>query len=148
MNNTWLRRFHLIATVGGGFAGLAICLATVTGNWAQLKASAVVLMLAFAALCVWAIYLGVKLFEGRDVRRGLRFFYIIQLLNFTTPWFSFHAGFGLMLYLGVLADGQNFRIQLGADWTTSFLSGDSWSVAINVVPIIVLSIMNRLSNET
>jgi len=136
--NHWLRRNHLIFTVGGGFTGLAVSLATLIGNWSGLTKLAVILVLAFCALCGWAIVVGLRLSEGAADLPQLRLFYLIQIPNFTSPLLSFHAGFGVMLYLGSLPNGQNIQAQLGADWNGAILNGNGWTFAINVIPIILL----------
>jgi hypothetical protein len=144
---TWIRRFHLATTIGGGFTGLAIGLAALLNNWPQLKVLAILLVLAYCLLCVWSISVGFRLAEESDVSPELRFFYLVQIPYFTTPALSFHAGFGFMLYIGTLTTGRNVQVQLGADWNTALFHGDGWLFAVNVVPIIVLWIMRR-SNKS
>ena len=139
----WLQRINVITTVGGGFTGLAISLATLVSNWPQLKPLAVLLVLGFCVLCTWAICIGLLLAEGVDAGRGLTIFYVLQIPNFTTPVLSFHAGFGFMLYIGVLSNGQIIQGQLGADWNAGLRSGDSWSFAINLFPILLLWLLRR-----
>jgi hypothetical protein len=144
---TWTRRFHLATTIGGGFTGLAVGLATLLNNWPQLKVLAVLLVVAYSLLCVWSIWVGFRLAENENVDPELRFFYLIQIPYFTTPALSFHAGFGVMLYIGTLSTGRNIQVQLGADWNTALFHGDSWLFAINVVPISVLWLIRR-SNKS
>jgi hypothetical protein len=141
--STWTRRFHLATTIGGGFTGLAVGLATLLNNWPQLKLLAVVLVLAYCLLCLWCISVGLRLAENSEVGVELRFFYLVQIPYFTTPALSFHAGFGVMLYIGTLSTGRNIQGQLGADWNTALFHGDGWLFAINVVPILMLSLMRR-----
>jgi hypothetical protein len=143
----WLRRFHVIATVGGGFTGAALGLATLVGNWSQLNALAILLVFGLFSLCAWAITVGLRLSEGTDVHRELRLFYILQVPNFTTPVLSFHAGFGLMLYVGALPNGRNIQAQLGADWNGSILHDSGWFLAINIIPMIMLWLLQR-SNKS
>jgi hypothetical protein len=144
---TWIRRFHLATTIGGGFTGLAVGLATLLNNWPQLKVLAVLLVVAYCLLCVWSIWVGFRLAENDNVDPELRFFYLIQIPYFTTPALSFHAGFGVMLYIGTLSTGRNIQAQLGADWNTALFHGDGWLFAINVVPISVLWLIRR-SNKS
>jgi hypothetical protein len=145
--HTWIRRLHLATTIGGGFSGLAVGLATLLSNWPQLKVLAVVLVLAYCLLCVWSISVGVRLAENSNVDEELRFFYLVQIPYFTTPALSFHVGFGFMLYIGTLSTGRNIHAQLGADWNTALFHGDGWLFAINVVPILVLWLIRR-SNKS
>jgi hypothetical protein len=139
----WLRSFHIISTVGGGFTGLALGLATLLNSWSQLELLAILLVLAFGALCVWAISLGLRLANRTDVRHELLFFYVLQIPHFTTPVLAFHAGFGLMLYVGILPDGQNLRAQLGTDWSAAIVGEQRWLLAINIVPVVVLWLLRR-----
>jgi len=145
--STWTQRFHLATTIGGGFTGLAVGLATLLSNWPQMKVLAVLLVLAYCLLCVWSISVGIRLAENGNVGPELRFFYLIQIPYFTTPALSFHVGLGFMLYIGTLSTGRNVQAQLGADWNTALLHGDGWLFAINVVPILVLWLMRR-SNKS
>ena len=139
----WIRRIHILATIGGGFVGLAVGLATLVNGWGQSKVLAVVLVLAYCVLCLWSIALGLWLVEGEDVGSDLRVFYFLQIPWVTTPVISFHAGFGAMLYLGVLPNGRNIQAQLGADWNTAFLTNEGWFLAINVVPLVMLWLARR-----
>jgi ABC-type transport system involved in multi-copper enzyme maturation permease subunit len=143
----WLQRINVIATVGGGFTGLAVSLTTLVSSWSQLKAMAVLIVLGFCVLCAWAIYVGLLISEGATVSRQLTAFYILQIPSFTTPGLSFHAGFGFMLYIGDLPNGNNIQWQLGADWNAGLLSGDGWSFAINLFPILLLWLLRR-SNKS
>jgi hypothetical protein len=139
----WIQRFHIVSTIGGGFTGLAVSLATLIGNWSQLKLLAVLLVLGFCLLCVWAIRVGLRLAEGADVNRELRFFYLLQIPHLTSPVLSFHAGFGVMLYLGVLPGGQNISAQVGADWNIGILTDNSWFIGLNIIPMLALRLLRR-----
>ena len=141
--NKWPLRFHLTMTIGGGFAGFTIGVFTLVNNGGQLKAAAILLVLAFCGVCVWAISVGLRLAEGRNPIRELEAFYLLQIPYLTTPMFSYHLGLGVMLYLGVLQNGRNIQTQLGADWQGAFLGGDGFSFAINLVPIAVLWMLRR-----
>ena len=143
----WLQRLHVITTVGGGFTGLAVSLATLLNSWPQLKVLAVLLILGFCALCIWAIFVGLRLSEGAEVDRELRIFYLLQIPHITTPVLSFHAGFGLMLYVGVLPNGRNIQAQLGADWNAGVLHNEGWFFAINLIPMLLLWLLRR-SNKS
>ena len=139
----WLRRINVITTVGGGFTGLAVGLATLLSSWPQLKILAVLLVLGFCVLCIWAVYVGLRVAEGADAHRELTIFYTLQIPYFTTPVLSFHAGLGLMLYIGALSNGRNLQVQLGADWNAGLFNGDSWSFAVNLFPMLLLWLLRR-----
>jgi hypothetical protein len=143
----WVTRLHVIATVGGGFTGLAVTLAKLMGGWPQLKVAAVLVFSAFGAFFVWSIYVGLRLSEGGNVIRELRIFYVAQILHFTTPALSFHVGLGLMLYVGALPSGQNVLATVGAYWNTGIFQGEGWFLAVNIVPLIMLWLMRRSNNS-
>jgi hypothetical protein len=142
-----IRRFHIISTVGGGFTGLAVSLAALVGSWSQLKPLAILLVLGACVLCTWVIFVGLRLSEGANMDRELRFFYILQIPHLTTPVLSFHAGFGLMLYIGVLPNGQNISAQLGADWNAGVLTDQNWFWALNILPMLALWLVRRGASD-
>ncbi len=143
----WLRRINVITTVGGGFVGVVASITTLLSNWHQLKLMVVLVFLGFCVLCFWSIFIGLLLAEGEDPRRELRIFYLLQIPNFTTPLLSFHVGFGLMLYVGSLANGQNAQVQLGTDWNAGLFSGDGWYLAINLFPILLLWLLRPFNRS-
>jgi len=139
----WPLRFHITLTVGGGFTGLTIVLMMLVNNGSQMSVTQILLALAFCLMSGWAISLGLRLTEGRNPLRELKAFYLIQIPYLTAPWFSYHLGLGVMLYVGALQNGRYIQLQLGADWQTALMGGDRFYFAINIVPVAVLWMLKR-----
>jgi hypothetical protein len=117
--------------------------ALVINNWGRVDPASILLVMAFCLVCVWSISLGLRLGEARNQARELRVFYLVQLPYLGTPWFSYHLGIGLMVYLGTLQNGRNIQWQLGTDWQTAFTHGDGFFFAINIVPLVALMTLWR-----
>jgi hypothetical protein len=139
----WLHRYHLVATVGGGFAGLASILAVLLSSWAQVSVFSVIIYLILSLVCIWSILLGLRLAEGADLRPELRAFYLLQIPCFTSPLLSYQVGFGLIFYLGTLQNGNNFQFNLGGSWNLGLLTGNRFTLAINLVPVALLWVLRR-----
>jgi hypothetical protein len=128
---TWLRRLHLLLTVGGGFNGVTICLLGLWPAYEQ-KPAAVIVMAVGIVLFACAIVIGMRVFEGRTARMPLLWFYALQIPILSSPGFSFHISAGAHFNVGFVGAALMWHAQLGADYAASLLSDDPWGLGVNL----------------
>jgi hypothetical protein len=143
---TWIRRAHILITVGGGLCGLAVLL---TGASAAFHAGWVntALLLGGLLLFVWAIVLGLRVCEGTASDTSLAIFYAIQVVWISTPQFSIAIGMGPIAYVGLAKWSLETLVSLGAYYKIDILGELPWKFGVNVVPLamIVLEISRSMS---
>ena len=82
--NVWLRRFLVILTIGGGFAGIVLTLQIVfVGDepfWLTY-----VIALIFLALYGYGVFIGICLAEGGEPIGALLFYFTVQIPFISSP---------------------------------------------------------------
>lgn len=129
--NIWLRRLHLLLTIGGGFTGAIV---TLQALFAAQGAAPVyyVLLVVFAGLYGFGVITGLRFAETSQPTKSLVLYYFLQVPWISSPLiaYRFAAGFHLS---GAILNGQLagfFRV--GSDWQFSLLQAAPWGVGVNV----------------
>ncbi len=143
--NTWIKRIHLVFTIGGGFTGFVVSLTALPSALGQ-KVAAVVLVSTCAAFYVYAIVLGVRMAEGRASRSHLLWFYGLQLLVVSSPLIAYQLSSGAHFNLGFIGSSFNWNAQLGANYSVTLLQNAPWGIGVNLIALTMFLIVSR-SNE-
>lgn len=134
---TWWRRIVAIATLGGGFTGVVVTLATLFSSQ-QKPLAGVVLCVLVTLLYAYGVALGLAVAEGRNPTRRLSIYYGLQIPIFSSPQFAYHfiSGFHVSIIVSGGQWGATFR--LGSEWLLSFSQMLPWTVGINLFAIGIL----------
>jgi len=126
-------------TLIGSIVGGGLTLATLLGMLTRgLSVRVLPIFLVVAALYALGLAAGV-LFAQNDARRGLlRFYYLLQILWFTSPLVSFRFVSGAHVMPGIVGEKITFSYGLGSVWHVAGSSTASWGLGINLVALLVL----------
>jgi hypothetical protein len=128
--NPWLRRLHLVLTIGGGFAGLAVAFTTMGESFRQSLSDGFLIVGAILYfLC--AIVIGVRFADGAASRTSLLWLYGVQVPLLSGPVIAYHLSLGAHVYVGVLGDSFYWNLQFGDHYSVSLGNGDLlWGVGV------------------
>jgi lysylphosphatidylglycerol synthetase-like protein (DUF2156 family) len=147
--NPWLRRLHLVLTIGGGFAGLAVAFTTMGESFRQslpdgfLIIGAALYFLCAVAVAV-AVAVGVRLADGTESRTSLLWLYGVQVPLLSSPVVAYHLSLGAHIYVGVLGDSFYWNLQFGDHYSVSLGNGDlSWGFGVNLFALGMYLITSR-----
>ena len=138
----WIKRLHLVFTIGGGFAGFVLSLSNIPGVIGAGFAT-LVLVTAFAAFYAYAIVVGIRLVEGKPSRRHLIFFYGAQLPVLSSPIFAYQLCAGAFVNVALIGTSLNLNAQLGANFNTTLLQESPWGIGMNLVAFAMLVVVAR-----
>src|SRR5580704_4319899 len=114
--NRWLKRLHLVLTIGGGFAGLAVAFTTLGDSFRQSLSDGFLIIGAILYfLC--AVVVGVRLADGAASRMSLLWLYGVQVPLFSSPVIAYHLSLGAHVYIGVLGDSFYWNLQFGDQYS-------------------------------
>lgn len=140
--NRWLRRLHLVLTIGGGFGGLAVALTTLGESFRQSLLGSFLLTGA-AMYFVWAIVIGLRLADGK-AGRSLLWLYGAQLPLLSGPVVAYRLSLGAHVYVGVLGGSFYWNLQFGDNYSVNLGNGDlPWGVGINLFALAMYLISLR-----
>jgi len=127
----WYRRLFLVASVGGGFSGIAI---TSTQLFRSGQPPIVYLIyIAVSAAYAAGIYGGIKLIE--DEARGLSllsWYFLVQIPAVSSPVITYLFWSGFSMYLSGGSNGFNWRALYGARWLVNLLRPEDVSVEVGI----------------
>jgi hypothetical protein len=141
--NRWLRRLHLVLTIGGGFAGLAVAFTTMGDSFRQSLSDGFLIIGAILYfLC--AVVVGVRLADGAASRMSLLWLYGVQVPLFSSPVIAYHLSLGAHAYIGVLGDSFYWNLQFGDHYSVSLGNGDLlWGFGVNLFALAMWLITSR-----
>jgi hypothetical protein len=141
--NPWLRRLHLVLTIGGGFAGLAVAFTTMGESFRQsLPDGFLIVGAALYFLC--AVVVGVRLADGAASRTSLLWLYGVQVPILSSPVIAYHLSLGAHVYVGVLGGSLDWNLQFGDQYSVSLGNGDlSWGFGLNLFALAMYLITRR-----
>jgi hypothetical protein len=141
--NPWLRRLHLVLTIGGGFAGLAVAFTTMGDSFRQsLPDDVLIIGATLYFLC--AIVVGVRLADGAASRTSLLWLYGVQVPLLSSPVIAYHLSLGAHIYVGVLGASFYWNLQFGDHYSVSLGNSDLlWGVGINLFALGMYVITSR-----
>lgn len=123
--NPWLKRLFWIASIGGGFCGLAITSAEIFQSGRPLFID--LLYVGVAAAYGFGIYGGIKLIE--DEERGLSllsWYFLAQTVTLTSLVLAYAFWSGCAAFVTVGTKGLGWQAVYGARWFINVLElGDS-----------------------
>ena len=131
---TWERRLFGIAALGGSYVGLALGFALLLSGMAGL---AKLLVLPFMGLYLWGVWCGLRMIEvGEGALRMNRWFWLLQVPMFTTPWLGYRFGTGLLGWFALKAPMEvQAQARFGSEFEYSLLEGKPLMLGINVVAL-------------
>jgi hypothetical protein len=130
--NPWLKRLHLVLTIGGGFAGLAVAFSTMGESFRQsLSEGFLIIGAILYFLC--ALVVGVRLADGKASRTSLLWLYGVQIPLLSGPVIAYHLSLGAHVNVGVLGASFYWNLQLGDHYSVSLGNGDLlWGAGVNL----------------
>jgi len=141
--NPWLRRLHLVLTIGGGFAGLALSLGTLGDSFRQSLLAGLV-NVGVALYFLWAVVIGLRLADDRASRRSFLWLYGVQVPVLSGPVIAYRLSLGAHVSVGVLGDSFHMSWQLGAQYSINLWAGELlWGVGVNLVALCMYFITRR-----
>jgi len=126
-------------TLIGSIVGGGLTLATLLGMPSRgLSLRVLPIFLVVAALYALGLAAGV-LFAQNTARRGLlRFYYVLQILWFTSPLVSFRFVSGAHIMPAIMGGKFTFSYGLGSVWHVAGASAAAgWGLGINLVALVV-----------
>jgi hypothetical protein len=141
--NPWLRRLHLVLTIGGGFAGLAVAFTTMGESFTQsLSDGFLIIGAALYFLC--AVVVGVRIADGTASRASLLWLYGVQVPLLSSPVIAYHLSLGAHVYVGVLGGSFYWNLQFGDHYSVSLGNGDLlWGIGVNLFALGMYLITDR-----
>jgi len=141
--NPWLKRLHLVLTIGGGFGGLAVAFTTMDESFRQSLLDGL-LIVGAALYFVCAIVVGVRLADGTASRTSLLWLYGAQVPLLSSPVIAYHVSLGAHVYIGVLGGSFYWNLQFGDHYSVSLGNGDLlWGVGVNLFALGMCLITRR-----
>ena len=134
----WLKRLHLVATIGGGYTGIVVALIPLSSAH-QGSAAGQLATLICLAVFVYGLIVGIRLAEGRPSRTLLLCFYGIQIPRLSSPLIVFGISAGADLNVGFLGDRLYFNWQIGANFNLSHVSAAPIGLGFNVLAIALMA---------
>ena len=141
-------RFFAAMLIGGGIAGIAIA-AIVGIKIIQQNGLLIIPMAALAVLFAWAIYIGVRLWQGTPYgRKWAPILFASQIPVLSLPGFKFQwftgAELGAALQFGGSSTRLGFSANLGANGQFFFGTGVTESVVgVNLFAVVALVLLVR-----
>ena len=142
--NIWFRRFLLILTIGGSFAGLVL-------TWQIIFLAekpfwvTYVISLIFLALYGYGVFIGVCLAEGANPISSLIFYFAMQVPFISSHRVTYRFYSGLEATLAIRDFGLGWDARFGSEWRLAILSSAPLGFGINVVAIIIVFILTSLA---
>jgi hypothetical protein len=145
--NTWMRRLHLVLTVGGGFAGIII---TLQAFFASKEANPMFYALLFAFVCLYGfgVFAGLRFAETPQEKKWLAIFYWLQVPWISSPLVAYRFASGFHISGAVIGSQLSGFFRIGSDWQFSFFQSAPWGVGLNVFALIMAIItMKKEPNQ-
>ena len=142
--NVWLRRFLVVLTVGGGFAGLVL---TLQGIFVAQKPfwATYAIGLIFFALYAYGIFIGIFLSEGREPIWQLLFYFALQIPFISSPLFAYRFCAGLQVTVAVIGIGLGWDARFGSEWQFAILSSAPLGFGVNLVALMIVFVLAPLA---
>lgn len=128
--NPWLRRLHLVLTIGGGFVGVAATLQT-TLTTPSPNPIYYAMMAGFGLLYGYGMFVGLRLVERPAETLHLLVYYCLQVPWISSPLIAYRFTSGFHLSGGIIDGRLSTLFRLGSDWQFSFLLDAPWGIGVN-----------------
>lgn len=138
--NVWLRRFLVILTVGGGFAGLALTVQIIFVAQKPFWVTYAIALLFFA-LYAYGVFIGIWLSEGSRPVWPLLFYFALQIPFISSPIFTYRFCSGLQATVAIVGDVLSWDARLGSECRLAILSSATLGFGINLVALVVVLIL-------
>jgi hypothetical protein len=137
---SWLRRLFIVLTIGGGFVGLLLGVPTLL-HAARTDSHYFIEAAVFGPLYAYAIYLGLRLCDGRTPIWGLVGYFALQIPWIDCPGFSYRFYTGALLGLVLSDDGYRWAAAIG--WLQQFriASAAPVMVGVNIVALLLVLVL-------
>jgi hypothetical protein len=142
--NIWLRRAHLVLTLGGGFMGVVITTAAFKNVGASVNAIFLLLAIAFYA---FAIAIGLRISEGHPSRSALLWFYGLQIPQISSSLFAYGLSSGLHMSLGILEHTFYWNVQLGCNYEFLLLKPAPLGLGMNIFAALMFVLSFRMPSN-
>jgi hypothetical protein len=140
--NPWMRRLHLVLTIGGGFLGFVLSLQMLF-NQREANAIAYLLFAGFVGFYAFAIYIGFRLAEDPRVTPSLVAFYWLQVPWVSSPLFAWRLSVGFHLSAGLIGGQFSGTFRLGSEWQFSLLRPAPWGLGLNIFALVMAIVVTR-----
>jgi hypothetical protein len=100
-----------------------------------------IMLLAFAGLYGYGIFVGLKLSEGSAPLRHLRLYFGLQIPLISSPVIVYRFCSGLQTTIAMIQPGLRWDFRLGSEWQFSILSSAPWGVGINFVALAIVCLL-------
>ncbi|MGD9109602.1 MAG: hypothetical protein PVG93_01560 [Phycisphaerales bacterium] len=130
----WFTRILAVAQIGGGFFGIMLVIQQFTANNQNIMST--IINLAFAAIFAIGIIAGVALLE--DYKAGIslsRFYQIIQIPLFSSPFLQYGLASGLFGTIRFGANSFNWDFAMGSRYTFFINGNASWTFGLNLAAL-------------
>lgn len=132
----WLRRLHLVLTIGGGFAGMVITLQAIfTAKGAN--PMFYVVLGTFVCLYGYGVFAGVRFAETPGDKTHLAIFYWLQVLWISSPLIVYRFASGFHVSGAILGGQLAGFLRVGSDWQFSLLKAAPWGIRLNVFALVM-----------
>lgn len=134
--NRWMRRLHLLLTIGGGFAGVVI---TLQAFFASKEANPVfyALLGAFVCLYGYGVFAGLRFAEAPEEKKHLVIFYWLQVPWISSPIIAYRFATGFHLSGAIIGGQLAGFFRIGSDWQFSLLQSAPWGIGLNVFALVM-----------
>ena len=142
----WLRLMLVAATVGGGFTGFTINLASLFIPQVRTSAYVVVVIIVFALLYAFVTMSGLWFVQNPRRTVLLRIALGLQIPWCSSPMFGyrFAAGFQASVYFGTQF---GFSLRIGSDWHFDWLDRGALGMGVNLFALISLILLLRAERK-
>jgi len=142
----WARRLVLLLTIGGSFFLLCQMIA-IAHRLRGSDLTTKLLVCAYAAYSLWGLVVGLALAEGRAWTKQLFAFLAFQVPYIKGPGFSYLATLGMGVFVGYMDHTYTLTGSVGPDVKVTWGGHDSWELAINLVPLVLIVLLMRSNNR-
>ncbi|MEM7791655.1 MAG: hypothetical protein AAF546_09665 [Verrucomicrobiota bacterium] len=139
----WLRRTHIILSIGGGFAGVAL---TLQAFFTTQNANSVLyaIIICFIALYSYGIIAGLRFTENEENKKSLIIFYWLQVPWISTPIIGYRFAAGFHVSCAMIGSEVSGFFRFGSDWNLNLFQAIPWGAGLNVFALaMAISLMKH-----
>lgn len=133
MMKPWQKNVHLIASIGGGFAGFLTTF--IPFGQQPFSVGLLLLVLLFMSLFGYGIYAGLKFAANTVDDRSLLIFYALQIPWLTSPVLSYQLASVGQITFGFRGFSIHAQYYLGSNWFCSVFQPNTFGLGVNFLAL-------------
>jgi FtsH-binding integral membrane protein len=138
----WLRRLHIILTIGGSFTGAVL---TLQGFFTTKEANPLLyaMYVCFIGLYVYGIIAGLRFAEKEEDKKSLIVFYWLQVPWISSPIIGYRFTSGFHISGAFIGDKMSGFFRLGSDWQFNLFQAIPWGVGLNIFALVMVLLLMK-----